>query len=428
MDISRRNFISTGSKIAAGLATSSVLPAVLTHCGGSGDTVSGVFAVIPMPIQVVIDDVGWWSGEDGNARQEPYRTGIARNHAPADYQAIVDLGRALNIRPQAAMILCEWDRENILRELPTSTWMGANWDNKKWVGPWLDEAAEIITSNSDHYEFTMHGIGHEYWDGESFTRAEWADRNGVMRPVDQVEAHLDYFAKLMEQNNLGNFPTSFVPTAFNHGFGPTGDHDVSFAEILSGRGINYINTPFDDMANAEAANFDYFGFDAGVITVDRGRDLLSWKAIGTPPRGELRGPTCGMHWPNLLHQDPERNGEIVEAWATFLKPYNEKMETLLAPNSLSFRHQLVHYVRTRLNLDGGRMQFDFSDIDSLPGRLGREEFTVKLNSPVPLEFSPKRIEIVSENTVRTENELRCTLVLRRKPGKKAIITYRGKTA
>lgn len=49
-----------------------------------------------MPLQVVIDDVGWWSGNDGSMRQEPYRTGINRNHVPADYKAIVDLGRALD--------------------------------------------------------------------------------------------------------------------------------------------------------------------------------------------------------------------------------------------------------------------------------------------------------------------------------------------
>lgn len=92
-------------------------------------------AFIPMPLQVVIDDVGWWSGNDGSMRQEPYRTGINRNYVPADYKAIVDLGRALDIRPQAALVLCEWDRENILKHLPTSTWMGSNWDNSKWVGP-----------------------------------------------------------------------------------------------------------------------------------------------------------------------------------------------------------------------------------------------------------------------------------------------------
>jgi hypothetical protein len=82
--------------------------------------------------------VGWWSGEDGSARQEPYRTGIMRNHVPDDYKAIVELGKILGIRPQAAMVLCEWDKFNILRKLPNSTWMGEKWDNIKWVGPWIE--------------------------------------------------------------------------------------------------------------------------------------------------------------------------------------------------------------------------------------------------------------------------------------------------
>jgi len=187
---------------------------------------------IPMPIQVVIDDVGWWSGEDGSQRQEPYRTGIPRSHVPADYQAIVDMGRMLGIRPQAAMILCEWDKENILRQLPTSTWMGEDWDNSRWVGPWLDEAAGIIRDNPDHFELTVHGVGHEYWLNGTFTRAEWTDSNGQMRPPDQIEKHLDYFEKLMNQHQLGPFPKSFVPAAFRHSFGPSTGRNVSLAELF----------------------------------------------------------------------------------------------------------------------------------------------------------------------------------------------------
>ena len=64
---------------------------------------------IPLPIQIVIDDVGWWSGKDGHENQEPFRTGISRNHVPEDYEAIVYLGKALGIQPQAAMVMCEWD-------------------------------------------------------------------------------------------------------------------------------------------------------------------------------------------------------------------------------------------------------------------------------------------------------------------------------
>lgn len=115
---------------------------LLNSCIRASGINEGLQVFIPMPLQVVIDDVGWWSGEDGSKVQEPYRTGVSRNHVPADYQAIAELGRRLGIKPQAAFVMCEWDKENILRHVPTSTWMGKDWDNSKWNGPWLEEAAD----------------------------------------------------------------------------------------------------------------------------------------------------------------------------------------------------------------------------------------------------------------------------------------------
>ncbi len=317
--MTRREFTTKSALVGVGLTATNFLA-----CKGRSSVRNyKLSATVPMPIQIVIDDVGWWSGEDGHERQQPYRTGIGRNHVPADYQAIVDLGVQLGVRPQAATILCEWDRENILREVPTITWMREKWDNSQWIGPWLDEAADIIRNNQDHYELTLHGVGHEYWQDENMTRAEWADSSGKMRPLDQVELHLDYFEKILNQNQLGTFPTSFVPTAFLHGFGLTGEHNISMAGVLKKRGMNYINTPFYNMYNAEGAQFGLFGVDSGVITVDRGEDLLGWDAFSEKPAGVLTGPTCGLHWPNLLHKDPSRNSEIVDAWVKLLQAYND---------------------------------------------------------------------------------------------------------
>ena len=148
---------------------------------------------MPLPLQIVFDDVGWWSGADDSRQNGPYRTGISRRHVPADYLAVAELGRRLDMRPQAAMILCEWDRQNILKNVPSATWMGKNWDNSVNIGLQLDEAAEIIRSNSKHFEITLHGLGHEFWhkDG-TFSRAEWADDTGL-RPEEEIKLHLDYF-------------------------------------------------------------------------------------------------------------------------------------------------------------------------------------------------------------------------------------------
>ncbi len=395
--INRRIFLERAIRTASGAAIfGSNLPFVAS-CINANKTMENLKVFIPMPVQVVIDDVGWWSGEDGSNRQEPYRTGISRNHVPADYQAIADLGRALGIRPQAAFIVCEWDKENILRELPTSTWMGERWNNSKWIGPWLEEAAEIIRNNQNFFELTVHGIGHEYWEGETFTRAEWTDSNGQMRPQDQVELHLDYFGKLMHQHDLGPFPKSFVPAAFRHSFGPSEGRNVSLAEILVKRGINYINTPFSSMYHKERAQYGYFGFDAGVMTIDRGGDEFPWLTFPADPSAELTGPTCGLHWPNMLHPDPERNSEIVARWIDYLKPYHERPDMMLATDSAAFQHQLSHHTLTRVKPERNSIDLDFSETDRLPGIIGKGELTLKILTDKPRQFKFEGVGIKSQS-------------------------------
>lgn len=423
--VNRRNFIKKSIQGTAAI-TGGLTMVNLNALAGKRTESGGVTAVIPMPIQVVIDDVGWWSGKDGSKYQQPYRTGIARNHVPADYQAIVVLGKALGIRPQAATVLGEWDRENILRNVPHSNWMGAQWDNSKWVGPWLEEAAHIINSNREHFEITLHGLCHEWWTNGKFTRAEWADNDGIMRPEEDVEKHLNAFAEIMRQNHLGELPVSFVPTAFRHSFGVTPGNDVSIAEILRKRGFTYINTPYVIMRNKERVQYDVFGIDSGIMTVDRGEDLLHWDTIGKMPSGEIKGPTCGMHWPNLLHEDPERNLEIVESWVELLLSHDDRPDRMLAKNSVIFQKQLVHHQVTKIERNGNTIVLDFSDADKVGNNpLPNDELTVKVISKEKLDFSSEKIRILLISYKQNENEILYTLNLKRGKSTKAVIAFEG---
>jgi len=421
--VNRRNFIKKsiqGTAVVAGGLSVGNLQAFESIKKVSD---KGVSVVIPMPIQVVIDDVGWWSGEDGSERQEPYRTGISRNHVPGDYQAIVELGKALGIRPQAAIVLGEWDKQNILRKVPHSTWMGKKWDNSKWVGPWLEEAADIINNNKDNFEITMHGLGHEWWTDGKFTRAEWAANNGVMRPKEDIERHLDAFAEILKQNNLGELPKSFVPTAFRHGFGVTPGNEVSIAELLAKRSFTYINTPFEIMLNKEHVKHGPFGVDSGILTVDRGNDLLDWYKIGGKPEGTINGSTCGMHWPNLLHEDPERNLEIVERWVKLLAPYNDMQTTILAKNSVFFQQQLVHHKYTKMKVNDGTIILNFTDTNQLSTIISNNELTVKVSSNRELVFSSDSINIVSISSKKENNSILYILNFRKKDYEGAIVSF-----
>jgi len=422
--LNRRNFLKKATKTTMALALTNLTTKLLAFESMNRKSNNIISAIIPMPIQVVIDDVGWWSGTDGSKWQEPYRTGIDRNHVVADYKAIVELGKALGIRPQAAMVIGEWDKQNILRTVPHSTWMGKNWDNSKWVGPWLEEAADIINQNKENFEITMHGLGHEWWTDGKFTRAEWANNDGIMRPKDDIERHLDAFAEIMRQNKLGELPKSFVPTAFRHGFGLTPGNDVSIAELLRNRGFTYINTPFGIMRNKEKVQYGIFGVDSGIMTVDReNNDLLPWYEISKKPEGVIEGSTCGMHWPNLLHENPERNSEIVKNWVKLLAPYNDKQETMLAKNSLLFQQQLMHHVSTKLELNNSELRLDFSDTNILGALISNNEFTVKFSSNKELNFSSDNIEIVSVFSIRNNKSILYSLNLRKTDRNRALISY-----
>lgn len=350
-------------------------------------------ANVPMPLQVVLDDVGWWCGQDGHERQQPYRTGIQRNHVPADYQAIVSLGRQLNMRPQAAMILCEWDRENILRECPSCTWMGKDWDNRRWVGGWMEETADIMRSNREHFEITLHGIGHEYWSDGVMSRAEWHDREGRMRPREEIQKRIELFARILDQHQLGPFPESFVPCAFLHRFGAGGG---GIMPLLRNAGIRYVSTPFHRMKRDAPPQKEFFGVDEGLVVVDREQDRARpWSVIGCEPAMEVTGPICGLHWPNILHGDPARNEEVVRRWVKFLKPHGDRFNRVLSRDTASCWTQLVYHECTKVTIGDRGIMLDWSEINDLSPVHLEDQFMLKIRGVEGLRISCSEAEIFS---------------------------------
>ncbi|MCK5344787.1 MAG: hypothetical protein KAR20_15350, partial [Candidatus Heimdallarchaeota archaeon] len=141
----------------------------------------------------------------------------------------------------------------------------------------------------------------------------------------------------------------------------------------------------------------------------------------------LCGPTCGLHWPNLLHENPDRNSEIVDAWVELKKPYDEKTETLLAPNSDDFHHQLVHHRFTKIKVEDSYIKLDFSDLNRLQSPVGQNDFVLKIENPKEILFEPKNILIESESINKIYKNLQYTLRLKRILGKKeARLVYRDK--
>lgn len=339
--------------------------------------------ILPLPIQIVIDDVGWWTPRDGSAQGEPFRTAMPREHVPADYAAIARLGRELGMRPQAAMILCDWDRDLLLRDLPEATWMGLDWDNPWRQHPCLDEAAAILTTQADHLELVVHGLAHEWWGTGSMERAEWADREGQMRPRHLLERHLAVYAEILERNELGPLPDVFVPCAFNHSFG---EGETGIHQLLADHGIRYVSTPYNCMRQTQRPQTSHIAIECGVMTVDRGRTAPSWKSVAASPTETGDGPIIGLHWPNVLHEDPDRNDEVVDDWVSALRLIGQAPDRWLAPDTPSAWSQLAHVECTRVTVTDEGIGFDFTMLDTLPDCVPVDRFVLKTQGAVPPHF------------------------------------------
>ena len=314
---------------------------------------------LPMPLLLIVEDGGWWQGENGSIRQEPFRTGMKRRHCLADYQALATLAAKLKMRILVAMVMCEWDRKDILRRLPSATWQGAEWNNQRNRGPWLDETAAFLKQQRDHLELGLHGVGHEYWREGILERSEFHDTRGIMRPQNVVKRHLEAFGELLEQNGLGSFPQTFVPPALQHGFGNAGE---SFQALANRFNIRYGAVNFARARQWSPPQHETIAWEAGVLMLDLPKTKIPWNLVGASPPAALKGPLLGIHWPNILHLDPRRNLEIVEVWRERLQAWGEDFFHLLAPDSTACWQQYcfqklarIHRYQTGVELDLNRV-------------------------------------------------------------------------
>lgn len=293
---------------------------------------------IPMPVYPVIEDVGWWQGEDGSAMGQPYRNGFGRRHCLEDYRALVRFAKRLGVRIGLGMVLGEWDRNNVLKGIPGASWLGKQWDNRRNQGPWLDEAAAYLRDNHDTVELGLHGLCHEFWVGPVMERSEFHDQHGIMRSPSVIRAHLDGFVTILNDNGLPGSPRLFLPPALNHSLG---NGDESIQALLLEYGIRYVITRFVRARQFAPPHHDLLTWECGVGLLERGLSPVPWHESACTPVWDFSGPILPLHWGNLLHIEPQRNNEIVDGWAEMLIERTKGPKYMLAENIDACWHQTV---------------------------------------------------------------------------------------
>ncbi len=333
---------------------------------------------IPLPLIVSIEDVGWWKGTDGSNFNQPFRTGMPRDHVPEDYAAIAALGEKLDMKLLAGFVLCEWDRDDILKKLPSSTWMG-----KSWTSPYRDQeqknqAARIIKNAENYIEMGLHGLGHEFWDQGVMKRTEFHDPDGAMRDPDEIRKHFFFFFKIMEQYRFDCMPKTFIPPALMHSFG---DPDKGFQKILHEFGINYVTLMFSRTRFHSMPQTGKIAWENDVLLVERGESETGWNMVAAEPGFKFDRPVMALHWANILHPDPGKNVSVIEKWAGYIKTGSEKKGMLLSKDSGSCFTQYCHCTMSEIQRIDDGVLIDVGWMDKVPAKLLKNPIYLKIDAP-----------------------------------------------
>ncbi|SDO58473.1 hypothetical protein [Desulforhopalus singaporensis] len=295
----------------------------------NGIEVEGCTVALPMPLFLLVEDVGWWQGYDGSSIQQPYRNRFARRHCLADYRALAELGRKLSMRIGIGMVIGEWDRSDWLANVSGATWMGRSWDNSVNRTRELDRAAAFLNEHQDYLELAVHGLCHEFWINGEMVRSEFHDESGTMRPQKTVRSHLRAFFRLLDENCIVAAPRLFVPPALNHSFG---NGPRSFQALLREWGIRYVITRFARARHYSPPVHPLLTWEEGVAILERGIAPAAWHQSTVLPGGTICGPVLPLHWGNLLHLDPRRNMELIDPWAEAILARAKRIDCTLSPD------------------------------------------------------------------------------------------------
>ncbi len=326
---------------------------------------------LPMPVFLVVEDVGWWQGGDGSSCQEPYRNNLARPHCLEDYQALAHLAKRLSMRIALGMVMCEWDRTDFLKDIPGATWMGRAWNNQKNRRRNLDRAADYLNAHGHLLEIALHGVGHEFWQNGQMERSEFHDRDGNMRPENIVVRHLEAFVGLLDQNHILTRPRLFIPPALNHSFG---DHSIQ--PLLRKFGIDYVATRFSRARQFKAPRHPKLTWESGVTLLERGGAPVAWNVTASPPAWNDSQPVLPLHWANLLHAQPERNLEIVDPWADLLIAKTSGPDLILAEDAAACWRQAAAFYLAEVKNENNQIVIDLDRIPKIASIRG--VFAIKI--------------------------------------------------
>lgn len=322
--------------------------------------------VIPDSLQIDMDDLGWFCGKDDRAEGGSSRTGMGRRHCAADYEAVNELGKRLDMKINCAFVIGEWDPDNRLRGIPGLSKYHDAWDNAARFDREEMERCVDVINRSAYIDPAIHGLLHGNY-REGIDNCDTSDyyyrirKRLYMVEESQVRQRLDAFLDLWQYHGIQKKINSMIPPSFAY-------RRDELSRILKEYGIQYISTIFHEEGNVGRPEERAF-VEQGIITVNRNLNLIPWNETGSDPRAlPTAGGIFGCHWSNVLHEDPERYSQIVEHWVSYFERCAETFGIILSQGKSFCATQSLYKQYGSLKQTEREVMIDISKVPKAAGK------------------------------------------------------------
>ena len=344
---------------------------------------------IPLGYIFELDDLGWDDGRDLRLYGQASRSGIPRDHAVEDYEMLDKLTKATGKHLATAIVLGDFDKDNILRGEVGVTHDPYGWNRAEAIDLEKAEKCVRIMENAD-IDYMVHGLLHGRYteDGRMINEHEFINtenidgkETAVYISDEEVERHLSLFFKIYDSLGMKKPVRGFVnPGGICYASEKFLDQ---MSKVLYKFGIRYWADPLLS-----------WGFDDTVLKVYNGVAVFRWKRNKTPMPWQAYDfdpdtlytfnslddtrKSClhGSHWSNFLRYNPKRNVENIPAWVDFFKRQGEVFGSMNSTTLAEAVNQAFYYQFADVEEKDGVISIDLCEVEKNKLDCHKDEFFI----------------------------------------------------
>ena len=328
--------------------------------------------IIPVGRAIIVDDVGWFNGEDERMKNGSARSAIPRFHTPSDVKALNAVAEGLGVKIGCSLVLGEWDKNNRLRNVPHVTANPDTWDAKGNMNMEYVEAYFETLEESAGLEYYVHGLMHAYYiEGKLHTARQYYptifDKDGkdigfVWLPQDEFRDMIELFYEIYNDWGFKKELKTFVSPCGCRGT-VDDEGNIEYAKVLREFGMDY-------WANGWMNHKAHVDTIEGMIT-SKGRCIAPWNAYGINPKHlspldkKSIDTHIGAHLANFIRYNPEDNFEYTDAWVKYFDENYNYFGSMLAKDNSESSSQTLYSKFAKVEKTADGYTIDLSAVDAL---------------------------------------------------------------